>query len=238
MRLLQLTLPTLPEDLALDEALLLEAEAGRGGEILRLWERPTPGIVLGAAGILAEDVDEEACRRDGIPLARRGSGGGTVLLGPGCLCFSLVLAYERAVPLAELTPSYEYILTRLARALGDLAPDIAPAGTSDLANLGKKFSGNSQQRKRNHLLHHGTILYDFDLSLLGRYLRQPSRQPEYRAGRTHLDFVMNLPARREQIVERLRTAWGAEGESTTWPAVPMRELLERKYARAEWIRRR
>ena len=177
MQFLDLTLPTAAENLALDEALLLEAETGRGGEVLRLWEWPHYAVVLGAGGVLADDVDEAACRADGVPILRRASGGGTVLLGSGCLCYSLVLSYERGPALREITPSYSYILHRICESLAGLLPDIEPAGTSDLMASGLKFLGNAQQRKRNHLLHHGTLLYDFDLSRIGRYLRLPARNP-------------------------------------------------------------
>src|ERR671937_1831087 len=105
MRLLDLTLPALADNLALDEALLLEAEAGRGGEVLRLWEWPTPGVVLGSGCRLAEDVHEAACRADGVPVLRRASGGGTVLLAAGCLLYSLVLSYERYAELQDITAS-------------------------------------------------------------------------------------------------------------------------------------
>ena len=59
---------------------------------------------------LAKDVDEPACRADGVPVLRRASGGGTVLLGPGCLCFSLVLRYDRAPGLEDITVSYRHVL--------------------------------------------------------------------------------------------------------------------------------
>src|SRR5262249_19628800 len=158
-------------NLALDETLLLDAEQGQGGEVLRLWEWPTPAVVLGAGCRLVEDVDEARCRADGVPILRRSSGGGTVLLGRGCLLYSLVLAYARAPALHEIRPSYAYILDRIGQALAGLLPRIEQPGTSDLASDGRKFSGNAQQRKRTHLLHHGTLLYDFDLELIGRYLR-------------------------------------------------------------------
>src|SRR3954452_17786953 len=83
MRFLDLTLPGAAENLALDEALLLEAEAGRSGEVLRVWEWPRPAVVLGSGCKLAEDVWEEACAADGVPVLRRSTGGGTVLLGAG-----------------------------------------------------------------------------------------------------------------------------------------------------------
>ncbi len=90
MQFLGLTLPSLAENLALDEALLLHAEEGDGGEVLRVWSWPTFAVVLGAGGVIADDVHEANCQADGVPIARRSSGGGTVLLGPGCLCLSLV----------------------------------------------------------------------------------------------------------------------------------------------------
>ena len=84
MRFLDLTLPTPAENLALDEALLLEAEAGRGEELLRVWEWPTFAVVLGSGCRLGAEVNEAACRSDHVPILRRASGGGTVLLGAGC----------------------------------------------------------------------------------------------------------------------------------------------------------
>src|SRR6516225_1355484 len=103
MRYLDLTLPAPADNLALDEALLLAAEAGEGGEVLRLWEWPRPAVVLGTGCRLAQDVDEAACIADGVPVLRRASGGGTVLLGRGCLCYTLVLRYGRAPELAHIT---------------------------------------------------------------------------------------------------------------------------------------
>lgn len=238
MHFLDLTLPTPAENLALDEALLLEAEAGSGGEVLRLWEWPGPAVVLGAGGRVAEDVEDDACRADGVPVLRRASGGGTVLLGRGCLLFTLVLAYERAADLTEISTSYRYILGRIAAALAERLAGVEQAGVSDLAVAGRKFSGNAQQRKRRHLLHHGTLLYDFELGRIGTYLRQPARQPKYRGGRPHQAFVTNLGVERGELERRLRSAWGAEGNGPIWPADLVARLVEEKYARPEWVRRR
>jgi lipoate---protein ligase len=234
MEFLDLTLPTPEENLALDEALLLRAESGQGGEALRLWEWPSPVVVLGSACRLAEDVDEPACVAAGVPVVRRSSGGGTVLWGQGCLLYSLVLRFDPA--LTEIRPSYRYILGRVAEALG--VAGVEHAGISDLAIEGRKFSGNAQQRKRDHLLHHGTILVDFDLTQVGRYLRVPPRQPEYRAGRAHEEFLCNLDLPAEEVRRRLRAGWGADAEATWWPAEVVRRLVAEKYALEAWTRRR
>ena len=146
MRFLRLTLPTPPANLALDEALLLRAEAGEAGEVLRLWEQPSHAVVLGAGCRLADDVDEAACRDDRVPILRRSSGGGTVLLGSGCLVYTLILDSDRAPELAGIRSSYSYILTRIASVL-PAGNGVEPAGISDLAITGSKFSGNCATAK-------------------------------------------------------------------------------------------
>jgi lipoate-protein ligase A len=238
MHALDLTLPTIAENLALDEALLLEAEAGHGGEVLRLWEWPDFAIVLGSGCQLTLAADEAACLAGGVPILRRSSGGGSVLLGAGCLCYGLVLAYDRSPALSGIRSSYIFILERIRRAFSDILPGIGCAGTSDLAIAGRKFSGNSQQRKRGFLLHHGTVLYDFALDQIGSYLRSPARQPDYRRGRDHTDFLTNLPADAAQLRQRLRTAWEAETLVRAWPRERVAQLTAEKYTRTEWIRRR
>ena len=101
-------------DLALPAA---RAALGDAGEVLRLWERPTPAVVLGSGGSVAIDVNVAACEADGVPILRRASGGGTVVLGPGCLCFSLVLACDREPGLDQIRFSNQYVLGRVVHAL-------------------------------------------------------------------------------------------------------------------------
>jgi lipoate-protein ligase A len=230
---LELTLPSPAENLALDEALLLQAEAGRGGELLRIWEQPSTAVVLGSSGRVAEDVIVDTCLTDGVPILRRCSGGGTVLLGAGCLVFSLILAYRRAAPLADVTHSYEYILGRMSQALG-----ARRAGCSDLAIDDVKISGNSQRRLRDHLLHHGTMLFDFDLSLMNRYLLLPQRQPDYRRARQHGQFVRNLALPRAELVACLRSAWGADVPMIEYPEALVHKLMSEKYCDPGWTWRR
>jgi lipoate-protein ligase A len=238
MDFFDLTLPSLAENLALDEALLLAAEAGNGGEVLRLWEWPLPAVVLGAACRLSHEVDAAACQNAGVAVQRRASGGGTVLLGQGCLIFSLVLAYHRSPALTTVSGSYLYILTRLQQALSERMPGIDLAGTSDLAVAGRKFSGNAQQRKRRFLLHHGTLLYRFDIDQVGRYLAMPPRQPDYRQDRSHAAFLMNLPLARLELTHSLRLIWEAANLLPAWPEASVRQLVLEKYSTLAWVHRR
>jgi lipoate---protein ligase len=238
MRFLNLTLPTLPENLALDEALLLEAENGVGGEVLRVWNWPNAAVVLGAGGVIADDVNEDACAQDGVPLWRRSSGGGTVVLGRGCLLFSLVLDMSRAEELRSIRASYRWLLGKIAGAFVEIQAGIELAGISDLVVAGRKFSGNAQQRKRRFLLHHGTLLHGFDATWAERYLKLPPRQPDYRAARSHRDFLANLPDEPERLIDCLCRAWSAHDPAEEWPTDEVRRLVAEKYAQRDWVRRR
>src|SRR5438128_194265 len=105
---LDVTLPTLAENLALDEALLQGAVAG-GPAVMRLWEWPTFAVVVGAGGKRGEEVNMSRCAADDVPIMRRSSGGGTVLLGPGCLLFGLILPLDAHPDYSDLHKSYRHV---------------------------------------------------------------------------------------------------------------------------------
>ncbi len=237
MRLLDLTLSDAAANLALDEALLLEAEESGGPEVLRFWELSSYAVVVGAGGSVTHDVNVAACEEDGLPILRRASGGGTVVIGPGCLCFSLVLPYDFAPGLDDIRASNRYVLGRVATALGSIAA-ASSEGTSDLAVGGIKISGNAQQRKRRHFLHHGTLLCGFDIALMTKYLRSPEREPDYRRNRLHAEFVTNLPAEAEELKRLLASEWRASEEDWPVPLARARQLPIEKYSREDWNRRR
>jgi lipoate-protein ligase A len=237
MFLLDTVLNSVAENLALDEALLLQAEHG-GPQVLRLWEWPAPAVILGAGSRLSLDVDEQACQADGVPVLRRSSGGGTVLLGKGCLLYSLILSYDLAPQLAQVRSSCTWILQRIIDALAPLGVELRQAGTSDLVLGQHKVSGNAQQRKRTHLLHHGTLLCGFNPALVERYLRLPDRQPDYRSQRSHGDFLGNLPLQGTAVRSLLCEAWNTRSRLADWPAVCVRKLVEEKYGQEDWTGRR
>ncbi len=193
-------------NVALDEALLERAD----GEYLRLWESPSPVVVLGRSAPIEREVNAAACAAAGVPVVRRPSGGQTVLIGPGCLMYAVVLDLQIRPELVAIDRAHQFVLGRMLAALRPLAPNIEIAGTSDLVLTGdppRKFSGNALRLKRTHLLYHGTLLYDFDLDLVEGLLKPPVRQPVYRAERTHRQFLTNFPARRIEIEEAVKKIW-------------------------------
>jgi lipoate---protein ligase len=231
MRLLELTLPLPEENVALDEALLDACEAHQIiGGVLRLWEPDNYFVVLGRSSDPRLEVNLDACRAQRVPVLRRASGGGTVLAGPGCLMYAVVLSYADHADARDISAAHRLVLTRMADALLPLAPGINLAGTSDLAfhrgDLLQKFSGNSLRCKRKHFLYHGTLLYDFDLDRVTQLLAQQTREPVYRAGRTHRAFLANLPASRDQLTAALAQGWQATEPLNTWPEERMRGIAK------------
>lgn len=227
------------ENLALDEVLLEDAEAGIGGECLRFWESPVPFVVLGLTQPVADHVLIDACARDGVSIQRRCTAGGCVLQGPGCLNFAFVLRTDRE-GCGTIHSSYRSILGWIARALPSASGPIRMAGISDLAVGELKFSGNAQKRKRHYFLHHGTILYAFDPGICGIYLKEPEDRPEYRSGRRHEDFIANIGVERATILSSVSEVFrefhrsglsSNEEKAVQW-------LAREKYGTHEWVNKR
>jgi len=241
MTLLDLTLPTPAENLAGDEALLNECEAGAREEVLRFWESSEPFVVVGYANQVASEVNVAACAARGIPILRRCSGGGAVLQGPGCLNYALVLRIVEDGPTRSISSANQFImernrsaLARAASALGLSASALQVQGHTDLTLDGLKFSGNAQRRRRQFLLFHGTLLLDFDLALVGQLLRLPTLQPDYRHGRRHEEFLTRLPVSRAQAKAALAQVWQADAPRNDSPGFRTAELVATKYSRADW----
>jgi lipoate-protein ligase A len=246
-------------NLALDEALLLEAEEGKRGESLRFWTFSLPFVVLGHSRRAHLEADLQACADEGIPVLRRASGGGTVLQLPGCLNYSLVLAIAHKESLSTIAGTTQAVMRTHAAVCARLTgEDVRWEGESDLVLRGKKFSGNAQRRLVRHILFHGTFLLHADLSAISRYLRHPEQEPPYRQGRPHSDFLTNCHLEPERLKEALAEAWGAAGrpkvaaprvaaprvaapQATPPTAVPLeraRTLVMERYGVREWQFRR
>ncbi len=231
MRLLDLSLTTPAANLACDEALLEQCENGEADETLRFWESSQHFVALGYTNRVSKEVRADA----DIPILRRCSGGGTVLQGPGCFNYALLLRIPKEGDLAGVTSANNFIMHRHEQALGDaLNISITREGFTDLATRDLKFSGNAQRRKQKFLLFHGTFLLDFDLSLVEAVLLPPPKQPNYRKNRTHQEFVTNLKVSRDAIKAILRRAWNANESSNDWPRERVLELVEKQYCRSEW----
>jgi lipoate-protein ligase A len=236
---LDVTLPTLAENLALDEALLEALDAGEIGPTVRAWEYPRRAVVLGASSRLGDDVHGDVCAADGIEIGRRSSGGGTVLIGPGAWNAAFVLPIDATRALATVEGAQRFALERIAEALRPYAPGLTVRGSGDLALGDRKCAGSAQRRMRRGVLVHVAVLYDFPLASVGRYLAEPKRRPAYRGARTHAAFLVNAPVARGLLVESVRRAWSGDAPAArpTLPGERLRRLVAEKFSRADWTTR-
>ncbi|HWI64085.1 MAG TPA: hypothetical protein VNT75_19785 [Symbiobacteriaceae bacterium] len=161
----------------------------REGPFIWLWEPAALECVLGA-GTPAEDVDLALCAASGVPVYRRKGGGGAVILGPGDLVITAAYdATQKQFASQWINPIAEAIVRAVA-GLGVQGAHVR--GLGDVAIEERKILGSSLYANRRVALYQGSLLVDPDLSLIPSYLPHPSKEPDYRRGRDHLNFVTSL----------------------------------------------
>ena len=176
------------ENVAMDEA-MTKAAASEQRYTLRLWWAGSPTVVIGRSESPEVVANLESCGRLGIDVIRRASGGGTVLQMPGVLNYSLTAP---APPIFDIRRTFAVGARYLIRVLAQFSLEAQQRGISDVALGELKISGNAMAKRWGGLLLHGTLLYDLDLDLVESCLRHPPREPDYRGGRRHRDFITTL----------------------------------------------
>lgn len=158
---------------------------------LSTWVPTIPMVVLGRSNRLVDEVNESWCKSHGIAILQRYGGGGTVVLYPGCVVVSIGCWVNRKF-------HNEYYFDKLNQSIIDciaaLHVDIilSQKGISDIALGNKKIGGTSLFRSGNYLLYQASLICQLDIELISNCLCHPSREPDYRQGRTHKDFLTDL----------------------------------------------
>ncbi|MEW6368977.1 MAG: hypothetical protein AB1714_30485 [Acidobacteriota bacterium] len=149
-------------------------------------------VVVGRGSDPEHELHVESVLADSVPVYRRETGGCAVVLSHQMLVVALALRSASPQPPLPYFRLFNELLQRALVRAGIIG--VEPAGTSDLAIRGRKISGSSLYRGRDLVFFHAVINVDGDVSLMERYLRFPPRQPAYRNGRPHRDFVGSLAA--------------------------------------------
>ena len=164
-----------------------------GGPWCRFFEPVDVRVVIGRYQDPEREVDLAAAAADGVPVHRRLTGGGAVVLAPGSLVIALRLrvgAPGTAPVLALVDP----VVAAAAAAAG--APPLLSRGLGDLAvgenGVERKVLGSSLRRRGDVAGYLGVLLVDDLVPLMERYLRPPSRRPGYREDRDHRAFCSHL----------------------------------------------
>ena len=207
-------------------------------ETLRIWESPTPVVVVGSSTKIADEVKLDVCRRRRAcaPAYQRRHNDSR---RPRLLNVRRRVELQVRPGVRSIDAAHNFVLNSITAALNARLENrmVVRAGTSDLAIGTRKFSGNALRCRRHFLLYHGTVLYNFPLATISKYQLLPSRQPKYREQRSHDDFVMNLPLDRESIQAAFKNAFQANQVLNAWPQETTQRLATEKYSQSEWNER-
>lgn len=184
MHLIHLKNVPIFEQLRLEEALLRLDQRN----FCLINEGSPPAIVMGISGKLPELVDLAKIDASPIPVLRRFSGGGTVVVDHQTLFISFICQRD----LHPFSPYPEPIL-RWTEQLYQEAFQIDGFALreNDYAIHQRKCGGNAQYLRKERWLHHTTFLWDYDEKMMD-YLLHPKKTPAYRQGRSHRDFICRL----------------------------------------------
>ncbi len=183
------------DNLHLEEALLRADER----QFCLVAHGVQPAIVLGISGKVEECVDRFKAKDLGLPLIRRFSGGGTVVVDQGTTFFTLIGSGIR-LP-RELMAFTENLLK-------PLFPPFFALKENDYVFHDKKVGGNAQYLGKNRFLHHTSFLFDYSKERMA-CLKHPPKEPDYRQGREHEEFITTLLPhfpKREMFDEKLEEA--------------------------------
>ena len=224
LHLLRLQNHDIHEQLLLEEALLRTTDQNW----CILNHGSPPRIVMGISGKPEKLVDTSKMASAPIPLIKRYSGGGTVIVDSDTLFVSFIFQKE-----IHSFPCYPEPILRWSEkfyqeALG--IPDFQ-LRENDYVIGEKKCGGNAQYIKKNRFVHHTTFLWDFNPSHMD-YLLHPEKTPKYRGGRSHNAFLCKLndflPSE-ESFFKGIQTALSHRYDLQETPLHVLTPLLEGEY---------
>jgi len=209
-----------PRPFTHDDAMLDDAAAD-GRPRLRVYALDETAVVIGRGGKLDVEVHAERVAADGASLYRRRGGGCAVVLDPGNLVAALALPLPG---ISGITTAFGAISDVMAEALDACGvPGVVQRGVSDLAVDDRKLGGSCVHRMRGMMYYSTTLLLDPAWPLMDRYLPHPPREPDYRRGRPHRQFLTSL---RELGAMDTRRAWLARLQEALAPRVgPLQDKL-------------
>jgi len=222
-------------NLVLEEYLYRNVGEGHPGYFL-LWQN-APSIIVGRFQNTAQEVNRPFVEARGICVVRRISGGGAVYHDLGNVNYSFIVPNDEGAP---------FDFARHARpvidALAKLGVAAESGGRNDLLIDGRKFSGSAQHMDRRRLLHHGTLLFDSNLSVLEQALNVDEEKFTSKGFKSVRSRVTNIlpmlpePISVEEFIDALRGSLsGTETVSLDEAQhTEINRLRQEKYATWEW----
>ena len=208
------------------------------GDIMMLWQNDNT-IVVGQNQNTEAEIDRKYVEEKRICVVRRNTGGGAVYHDMGNLNYSFITDVDDIERM-----SLKHFMTPVVKALRALGLDAEINGRNDILVNGKKVSGTAQRLYKNRILHHGTLLFDSDLTVVAKALRAAPEKFRSKSAKSVQSRVGNIrECLKEDMTmkmfwEYLKTALSETGviEISLGEAAlsEIKELKEKKYDTWEW----
>lgn len=170
-------------NLALEQYIFDELSSAHS--YLMLWQNAN-AIIIGKHQNTMEEINADYVKKHGIQVIRRLSGGGAVYHDMGNINFTFVTdAGGETFDFA----SFCYPVVKVLQSLGVNAE---VSGRNDMTINGLKFSGNSQYIKQGRVMHHGTILFDSDLTVVSEALQVSKDKIKSKGIKSKRSLVTNV----------------------------------------------
>jgi len=154
------------------------------------WIPDQAYLILGQSNNAEASLYGELVLQDQIPVYKRPSGGESVILTPKTIVMSVRLLSDR---LENPQVYFKRINSAIINGLASLGiNDLGYKGISDITIGQKKILGSSIYRKKNLVFYHAVLNVAEDVDMIAKYLKHPTKEPDYRIGRKHKDFVTSL----------------------------------------------
>jgi len=251
-RLLKLETRNAFMNMAIDEAVLKARIARMVPNTLRFYRWKPSAVSIGLFQKVSEEVHVENCRRCGVDIVRRITGGGAVYHDcEGEITYSVIVG-ERDVGLKDVVSAYNIICTGLIEAAKMLGVDADfnagnPKQCPNVTIDKRKFSGSAQVRRKGVLLQHGTFLVQTDLEKMFTFLRVPwakSLEDVLRVARKRLTSIeqeLELKVSNKEAFETLAKGFQKalktrfiEEELADYEIGLAEKLCGKKYATDDW----
>ena len=232
-------------NMALDEA-CMEAVGNGAPPTIRFYEWSPSAVVIGYFQKIHNEVDVKLCKRLGIDVVRRISGGGAMYLDTnGEITYSLIAPQH--ILSNDINECYRTVCKHIIDALESIGIHAEFKPINDIVVSGKKISGNALTRCNGATMVHGTLLYDLNLKDMFKVLRVGGEKISDKgisAAEERVTSVRhNTITSKDDVKKALMDAFSADKDvvKDIWTQDEIKRAMhiaEHKYRTQEWIFRR
>ncbi len=233
-------------NMSLDEAIAEAVSFRVAGPTLRFYGWEPAAVSIGRFQALEEVVDLEGCKRLGVDVVRRSTGGGAVFHDSGKELTYSVICPEDMMP-KDINEAYREIGGWIVNALKFLGIEGAFEPINDVLVNGKKISGSAQSRRQGIFVQHGTLLFDIDRVRMFSVLKVPPEKVDAQGLEQPADRVTSVREQKkvpwEYFTAAMANAFILNKEwyigDLTADELTRAELIQRqRYGSEEWTNER